>query len=157
MPIEIEAPEGYGYENIDCNLSESSFTDQKLSDLGIDIKDLVLFYGDHKGKPALRELIANEPNLSADDVLVTAGAAPALFIVATSLLEKADNAVVAKSNYATNIETPRTIGANISYLQMRFEDNYELNVGELENLITNKTKFVSLTYPHNPTGALISK
>jgi hypothetical protein len=29
MPIEIEAPEGYGYENIDCNLSESSFTDQR--------------------------------------------------------------------------------------------------------------------------------
>ena len=45
MPIEIEAPEGYGYENIDCNLSESSFTDQRLSDLGINIHDLVLFYG----------------------------------------------------------------------------------------------------------------
>ena len=28
MSIEIEAPEGFGYENIDCNLSESSFTDQ---------------------------------------------------------------------------------------------------------------------------------
>jgi hypothetical protein len=32
MPIEIEAPEGFGYKNIDCNLSESSFTDQKLSE-----------------------------------------------------------------------------------------------------------------------------
>ena len=49
MPIEIEAPEGYGYENIDCNLSESSFTDQKFSSLDIDLSDLVLFYGDHKG------------------------------------------------------------------------------------------------------------
>lgn len=25
MPIEIEAPEGLGYNNIDCNLSESRF------------------------------------------------------------------------------------------------------------------------------------
>jgi aspartate/methionine/tyrosine aminotransferase len=157
MPIEIEAPEGYGYENIDCNLSESSFTDQRLSDLGININDLVLFYGDHKGKLALREMIASGTNLNTDDALVTPGAAPALFMVATVLLEKGDHVVVAKSNYATNIETPRAIGAEISYLNLRFEDGYKLDVDELENLITAHTKFVSLTYPHNPTGTLIDE
>ena len=71
MPIEIEAPEGFGYDNIDCNLSESSFTDQKLSDLGININDLLLFYGDHKGKVELRELIARDENFSSGDVLIT--------------------------------------------------------------------------------------
>jgi aspartate/methionine/tyrosine aminotransferase len=45
----------------------------------------LLFYGDHKGKPALRELIADEGNLNADDVLVTPGAAAALFIVGHSI------------------------------------------------------------------------
>jgi aspartate/methionine/tyrosine aminotransferase len=120
MPIEIEAPEGFGYENIDCNLSESSFTDQKLSDLGININDLTLLYGNHKGKPALRELLADEIHLNADDVLITSGAATALFIIATSLLNKGDHLVVAASNYATNIETPRAIGADISYLKLRF-------------------------------------
>ena len=157
MPIEIEAPEGYGYENIDCNLSESSFTDQRLSDLGVNINDLVLFYGDHKGKPALREMIVANTNLNTDDVLVTPGAAPALFIVATALLEKGDHVVVAKSNYATNIETPRAIGANISYLNLHFENNYKLDIDEVESLITKETKFVSLTYPHNPTGTLIDE
>ena len=157
MPIEIEAPEGYGYENIDCNLSESSFTDQRLSDLGININDLVLFYGDHKGKLALREMIAFGTNLNAGDALVTPGAAPALFMIATALMEKGDHVVVAKSNYATNIETPRAIGAEISYLNLRFEDGYKLDVDELENLITAHTKFVSLTYPHNPTGTLIDE
>ncbi len=44
MPIEIEAPENYGYENIEYNLSESSFTDQRLNDLGIDLNNLLLFY-----------------------------------------------------------------------------------------------------------------
>jgi aspartate/methionine/tyrosine aminotransferase len=155
MPIEIEAPEGYGYENIDCNLSESSFTDQHLGDLGIDLNNTLLFYGDHKGKPALRELIAAGTNLSVEDVLVTTGAATALFIVATSLLEKGDHVVIARSNYATNIETPRAIGANISYLELKFEKAYKPDLDELEGLITPATKFVSLTYPHNPTGSLI--
>lgn len=157
MPIEIEAPEGYGYENIDCNLSESSFTDQRLSDLGIDLNDVLLFYGDHKGKPGLRELISAEIDLTPDDVLTTPGAAAALFIVATSLLDKADHIVVAKPNYATNIETPRAIGANISYINLQFDNAYKLDLDELENLVTEKTKLVSLTYPHNPTGVLIDE
>jgi aspartate/methionine/tyrosine aminotransferase len=157
MPIEIEAPEGVGYENIDCNLSESSFTDQKLSDLGININDLVLFYGDHKGKPALRELIGREIHFEPDEVLVTSGAATALFIIATSILNNGDHVVIAKTNYATNIETPRTIGAKASYLNLRFEDGFDLDINALESLITCSTRLVSLTYPHNPTGVLISE
>ncbi|MDJ1494711.1 pyridoxal phosphate-dependent aminotransferase [Cytophagaceae bacterium DM2B3-1] len=157
MPIEIEAPEGFGYENIDCNLSESSFTDQKLSDLGISLENLILLYGDHKGKPELREVLASDISFTTEDVLITSGAATALFIVATSLLDKDDHLVVAKSNYATNIETPRAIGANISFLNLTFENNFDLDLAELERLITPQTKLVSLTYPHNPTGVMITK
>lgn len=157
MPIEIEAPEGFGYDKIDCNLSESSFTDQRLSDIGINISDLVLLYGDHKGKPELRELLANEIKLNAEDVLITSGAATALFIIATSLLDKNDHLVVARPNYATNIETPRAIGARISFLDLKFEDNFDFDINELEKLITAETKLISLTYPHNPTGALIDE
>ncbi len=157
MPIEIEAPEGFGYDKIDCNLSESSFTDQRLGDLGISLENLVLYYGDHLGKPELRELIASESKMHASEVLITPGAAAALFMVSTSLLEKGDHMVVAKSNYATNIETPRTIGAQISYLPMKFDNRYTLDPDELDNLITEKTKLVSLTYPHNPTGVMIDE
>ncbi|MCE3282561.1 MAG: pyridoxal phosphate-dependent aminotransferase [Chitinophagaceae bacterium] len=157
MPIEIEAPEWIGYEHIECNLSESAFADQKLGDLDIQLGDLVLHYGDHLGKLRLRELVADAAALSPVQILVTPGAAAALFIVATSILEKNDHLVVMKPNYATNIETPRAIGASISFLPLRFEDAFELDIKELERLITPQTKLVSLTYPHNPTGVLIDE
>jgi aspartate/methionine/tyrosine aminotransferase len=157
MPIEIEAPEGFGYENIDCNLSESSVTDQKLSDLGIDLNNLTLFYGDHLGLPHLREIIAKDAGLSSEHVLTTSGAASALFLIATSLLDKGDHAVIMKTNYATNIETPRMIGANISFLNLSFERQFALDLNELDRLITKATKLVSLTYPHNPTGVMIDE
>ncbi len=157
MPIEIEAPEWIGYEHIECNLSESSFADQRLSDLGISVDDLVLFYGHHRGTPGLRACIAAEAMLQADDILITAGAASALFIVATSLLQKGDHLVVQKPNYGTNIETPLAIGANISFLQLQFDDAFRLDVNELEQRITPQTKLVSLTYPHNPTGVSIDE
>ena len=129
----------------------------KLSDLGININNLLLVYGDHKGKPELRELIVKDLDLTPDDVLITSGAATALFILATSFLEKNDHIVIAKSNYATNIETPRAIGAKTSYLDLRFEENYDLDLGKLSKLITKRTKLVSLTYPHNPTGVQINE
>jgi aspartate/methionine/tyrosine aminotransferase len=157
MPIEIEAPEGFGYDKIDYNLSESSFTDQRLRDLGISVDDLLLCYSDHLGKIELRDLIAREASLNAEDVLITSGAAAALFIVATTFLKKGDQIVVAKPNYATNIETPRAIGADVAFLNLRFEEGFDFEISTLENLITSKTELVSLTYPHNPTGALIDK
>jgi len=155
MPIEVESPEEFGYDKIECNLAESSFADQRLSDLGITMSDLLLFYGDHKGKPELRDLIASEYDVHPKDVLLTAGAAPALFIVATSLLEKGDELLVAKTNYATNIETPRAIGAKLNLLPLRFENKYAIDLDELNNSITPSTRLVSLTYPHNPTGVTI--
>ena len=157
MPIEIEAPEGFGYDKIDCNLSESSVTDQKWSELGIDLSNLTLFYGDHLGLPHLREIIAMDAGLSPADVLTTSGAAAGLFIIATALLEKGDHAVIAKTNYATNIETPKMIGAKTSYLSLKFENNFEIDLDELERSITSETKLVSLTYPHNPTGVVIDE
>ncbi len=157
MPIEIEAPEGLGYDQIRFNLSESSFTDQYFSDLDIDLSNLLLFYGDHKGNPVLREWVSEDAGMEMEEVLITPGAAPALFMVSTALLEKGDHVVIAKANYATNIETPRAIGADISFLPMRFESGYALDFTELDSLITDRTKLVSLTYPHNPTGVMIGE
>ena len=85
MPIEVESPEEYGYSNIRFNLSESSIADQSLASFGLQIPDLTLLYGEHRGSPGLRELIASaDQSLGIDDVLICGGAAGALFIVATA-------------------------------------------------------------------------
>ena len=157
MPIEIESPEEMGYGNIECNLTESSFADTTLQDLGLSLEDLVLCYGSHTGKTELREFLASESQgLSAKDFLITAGAASALFIVSTSLLKPGDRLLVAKPNYATNIETPRAIGAEIDFLNLKFEDGFRLSIDRLKEQLTPKTKLVSLTFPHNPTGSHLS-
>src|SRR5271154_2277624 len=120
MPIEVESPEQLGYDTITNNLSESSVSDRRLADLGLDATidfalGLPLAYGDHLGDPELRAAIAaGGAGLQPDDVLVTPGAAAALFAVATSLLEPGDHAVVVRTNYATNLETPRAIGADLA-------------------------------------------
>jgi aspartate/methionine/tyrosine aminotransferase len=155
MPIEVESPEEFGYGRIANNLSESSISDHRLSDFGLQLPDLTLLYNEHRGSPALRELIVkDEPGLSGDDVLVTAGAAGALFIIATALLTPRDHIVVVRPNYATNIETPRAIGCGIGFVDLTFETGFRVDPAAIEAAIRPETRVISITTPHNPTGVI---
>ena len=160
MPIEVESPEQLGYDTITNNLSESSVADRRLSDLGIDLgsalDEMLLCYGDHLGNPALREAVAaGGDGLRADDVLVTPGAAAALFATATSLLEPGDHAVIVRTNYATNLETPRAIGAELDIVDVTFEDAWQLDVARIAARVRpGATRLISVTCPHNPTGTM---
>jgi len=153
MPIEIESPEELGYSTIRNNLSESSVTDRSIGDLGLTIPNLTLLYGEHRGSAELRSTIAEEAsNIGADDVLMTAGAAGALFIISTALLGAGDNLVVVRPNYATNLETPRAIGCSITFHDLTFEEGFQIDFDKLARSLTPRTKILSVTYPHNPTG-----
>ncbi len=159
MPIEIESPEQLGYDKIRNNLSESSYTDTLFRDLpnGDDLRDLVFCYGSHQGHEGLREFIAGEhASLQKDHVLLTMGAAGALFIIATSLLERGDELIVVHPNYATNIETPRAIGATLRIIGLKFEDGFTLDISRIEATISPKTRLISVTHPHNPSGVCLS-
>jgi len=158
MAIEVESPEEVGYGTIRCNLAESSMRDQVLGELRLDV-DLartILLYGDHRGQPALRELLAAEGGCTASQVLLTPGAAGALFIVSTSLLSAGDHLVVLRPNYATNIETPRAIGCDISFVELKMERGFQYGADDIAAKMTPKTRLVSITTPHNPTGTVLS-
>jgi len=158
MPIEVESPEEYGYGRIRNNLSESSIADKSLSHLGLTIPDLTLLYGEHRGSEGLRKLIVSEADtLTADDVLMTMGAAGALFIISTALLGADDHLVVVKPNYATNLETPRAIGCQVTHVELAFEDGFRIDFAMLQAAITDRTRLISVTTPHNPSGVSLTQ
>ena len=145
MPIEVESPEEVGYDSITCNLAESSIADANLDDLGVDLR------GPHAplrrppgagGPPRARRgrrwasAPADGVPLGPDDVLATVGAAGALFIVATALLEPGDEIVVVRPNYATNLETPRAIGADVRILDLEPEQGWATDPDALAALLT---------------------
>jgi len=158
MPIEAESPEEMGYSTIRCNLAESSVRDITLQELGVQMNDLLLCYGPHRGDLSLREaIVADQPGLSAGQVLVTPGAAGALFLIATTLLDKDSHMIVVRPNYATNLETPRAIGCQMTVIDLSFENGYGLEVDSIKAAITPYTKLISMTSPHNPTGVRVDE
>lgn len=157
MPIEVESPEELGYGTIRYNLAESSRADLRLGDLGIALAldDLLLQYGDHRGHPGLRALLAAEAGADPRNVLLTPGAAGALFLVATALLEPGDHLVVVRPNYATNLETPRAIGARLTVVDLEFDQAWACPADRIEAALEPGTRLISVTTPHNPTGTVL--
>lgn len=160
MAIEVESPEERGYASIQNNLAESSVADRTWASLDTQalntgLKDFVLAYGSHRGAAPLRAYIAGI-SYSPDQVLVTAGAAAALFIIHTTLLTPQDHLVVLYPNYGTNLETPRAIGCQISTVNLSFESDWGLTIADIQLALRPNTKLLSLTYPHNPTGKCLA-
>lgn len=156
MPIEKESPEEIGYDNIKYNLSESSVTDIKMKELNLSLEELKLEYIGHRGKTELRQMIIKDYiNLNEENVLLTSGAAGALFIINTSLLTIDSHLIVVRPNYATNIEVPKTIDCNITFIDLKFEEAWKLDSKKIEAAIQPNTKLISITTPHNPTGMLM--
>lgn len=158
MPIEKESPEEKGYDAILYNLAESSVTGLTFGELNIQLNNLKLEYVPHRGNASLRQLLAAEAGgLHPDDVLLTNGAAGALFMINTALLTPTDHLIVVRPNYATNIEVPVTIGCAISYIDLQLEANWRIHLPAIEAAITPATKLISITTPHNPTGMVITQ
>jgi aspartate/methionine/tyrosine aminotransferase len=158
MAIERESPEEYGYGAIAYNLGESSVPDRTVDTAAVDLEDLLACYGHHRGRPDLRSLIASQyTGVSADQFLVTGGAAEALFVVAATLLKPGDHIVVEHPNYPANYEVPRSLGCHVDVLPLQFDSQFELDLDRLADLVTPQTKLISLTCPHNPTGGMLSE
>lgn len=156
MPLE-EWFDKYQYETR-YDIGESSVQCLSFDEVGIELGQLPLKYGFHRGYPELRELIATQyDGVSLDQVLVTNGAAEALFDLAAALLKPGDHVIVEHPNYASNYEVPRSLGCKVDLLKLRFEGRFKPDLQELKELLTPQTKLVSLTHPNNPTGAMVSR
>jgi len=156
MPLE-EWFDTYQYE-VEYDVGESAVKFLTFEDLNIDLGRLPLRYGYHLGRPDLRNVIAKQfDGLSLENVAVTTGASEANFTVVASIISPGDHVIIEHPNYPSLYEVPRSLGCRVSLYSLNFENDFELNIDELRNLIDPETKLISLTYPNNPTGAVISE
>lgn len=104
----------------------------------------------------MRALLAEEhTQIDASEVLLTPSAATALFMIHTTLLSADSHLIVVKPNYGTNIETLKAIGCSIDFVDLRFEDNYRIDVEQVKQKMKSNTRLISITSPHNPTGTIV--
>lgn len=117
--------------------------------------ELWLGYTEAPGSPQLRQAIAGlYEQVTADQVLVHAGAEEAIFNAMSVLLEAGDHVVVQAPYYQSLGEVARAGGAEVSEWRGDPERAWAIDLDELKRLLTPRTKLVVINAPHNPTGFL---
>ena len=91
----------------------------------------------------------------ASEVIVTVGAMEASFLTLYTMLSPGDEVVIHAPYWINYSQVVRSLGATPVFVYTRPEDNFELQIEDLEKVITPKTRLVVLNYPNNPSGAIL--
>ena len=91
----------------------------------------------------------------ASEVIVTVGAMEASFLTLYTMLSPGDEVVIHAPYWINYSQVVRSLGAVPVFVYTRPEDNFELQIEDLEKVITPKTRLVVLNYPNNPSGAIL--
>ena len=119
------------------------------------LSSLWLGYTESLGNPELRQAIARlYEHITMDQVLVHAGAEEAIFNFMNVALNPGDHVVVHTPYYQSLGEVARGVGAEVTEWQGDVERAWELDLQDLTDLLTDRTKVVVVNFPHNPTGFL---
>ena len=120
--------------------------------------ETMLVYGSTRGSNEVREAISHlYSEVSPDEVLVTNGTAEANFLVASSLLVEGDEFLLVTPNYLQTLGIAQAAGAKVKFSRLREDDGFRLNLEEITENVSSKTKAVFVTNPNNPTGATLSE
>jgi aspartate/methionine/tyrosine aminotransferase len=119
---------------------------------------LGLGYTESRGHPALRAAISSlYDGISADSVLVHAGAEEAIFNFMNVVVSSGDHVVVHAPCYQSLTEVARGAGATVTEWRASPERSWTLDLDDLERQLTDRTRLVVVNFPHNPTGYLPSR
>ena len=120
-------------------------------------------YGPSAGLPDLREAIANDVAKSrhipvgADEVVVVPGGKPIIFFIMLALVEEGDEVIYPNPGFPIYESMINFLGAKPVPIHLREERDFRLDVNELKDLITDRTKLIIINSPQNPTGGIIPK
>jgi arginine:pyruvate transaminase len=120
-------------------------------------------YTDVPGRPALRAAIAREhgrhagQSVSAENVVVLAGAQNAVFSASLCLLDAGDEAVVFDPVYLTYEACIRAAGAVPVSVPTRVDTGFRIDPAALAAAVTPRTRAIFLTNPSNPTGVMCTR
>lgn len=119
------------------------------------ISALRLGYTETAGHPDLRrEIAALYRGITADDVLVFAGAEEAIFIFMSAVMNPGDHLLVHSPCYQSLAAVAVGNGCQVTPWPASQENGWKLDLDELERSTQSATRALVVNFPHNPTGFL---
>lgn len=91
-------------------------------------------------------------DLEGEELLPLLGAKDGVSHLPLALLDEGDEVLVPDPSYPAFTDSTLMIGGKVVYYNLLEENNFKISASELEKKITDKTKFIWVNFPANPTG-----
>ena len=114
-----------------------------------------IHYTQTNGVPMLRKLITQERSVKEENVIITPGARFAVFSAMVSNISVGDELIISEPAWPAYRDCANFIGVKVKAVRTNVEQKWELDLDQLEQLITSNTKMIVLNSPNNPTGKII--
>jgi len=137
------------------NLATSGIQSYPLSALPVSLESLEINGPTIYGYKPLQERLARKSGVAADCIVVSNGTSMSNHLAMAALLQPGDDVLVELPTYGLLLEVASYLGANIVRLDRRMDNGFAVDLEEVRNKITKKTRLIVLTNLHNPSGAYI--
>jgi methionine transaminase len=121
-------------------------------------------YAPMAGIMPLREILAQKTSdlyqinyNPVDEITIVSGCTEALYATMTALLQKDDEVIVFEPAYDSYVPAIELNGGKAIFITLSSENDFAINWEEVKSKITDKTKAILLTTPHNPTGKCLTQ
>jgi aspartate aminotransferase len=120
-------------------------------------------YGPSAGLPELREVVAQEVSRSRgipvqpEEVVVVPGGKPIIFFSILALIDHDDEVIYPNPGFPIYESMIHYVGGRAVPIRLREENDFRLDVNELADLMSPRTKLIILNSPQNPTGGVLGK
>lgn len=120
-------------------------------------------YTSNSGMPELREEIASylesmfNLKYSPEQVLVTVGVSEAVDLALRAIINPGDEILIGEPSYVSYAPCTTFAGGKPVMVPTRAEDGFRLRKKDLVTRISDRTKAILLSYPNNPTGAIMGQ
>jgi len=121
------------------------------------------FYTSNQGLPLLREKISQyllerfNVHYDKEEMILTAGSSQGILAALMAIINPGDEIIVTEPTYICYVPDIEMCGGKAVVIPLNNDNGYVLTPDVLKKYITDKTKAIFLSYPNNPTGAIMTK
>ena len=91
------------------------------------------------------------------EITVTVGGSEGIDIAMRTILDPGDEVIVVQPCFVSYVACVVMAGGTPVIVSLKVEDKFKLKKEQLEAAVTDKTKAMIISFPNNPTGAIMTK
>jgi (5-formylfuran-3-yl)methyl phosphate transaminase len=153
-----------GKNIIHLEVGEPDFeTPQPIKDAAINaIKNGDTHYTNSMGKKEFRDEIAQyylkkyQVEISPEQIIVTSGSSPAMYLIFAAILEPGDEVILSDPHYACYPKIISFLGGKPVFVPVYEENGFKYDFKSIKKYISPKTKMIMVNSPSNPTGTVFT-